>query len=199
MEEEAMAPINDNPICSYGHYTHMTDSGALILCPPPRYDAIYQEAFPTMSEFPDFSTIHDNLTFERPSWDAYFMTIAQAVSARATCPRRSVGAIIVKDKRILATGFNGSPPGHPHCTEEGCWIDDGHCVRVIHAEHNAVLQGARYGISLVDAECYCTTLPCLSCAKVLVSAGLTRVVYGSEYGYDERLTELKITLEPFVD
>src|SRR3990172_4406890 len=135
----------------------------------------------------------------RPSWDSYFMTIAWAVSTRATCPRRSVGAIIVKDKRILATGFNGSPPGHPHCTEEGCWIDDGHCVRVIHAEHNAVLQGARYGISLVDAECYCTTLPCLSCAKVLVSAGLTRVVYGSEYGYDERLTELKITLEPFVD
>ena len=154
--------------------------------------------YPIASEFPSLPQSQGNQFAVRPSWDSYFMAIATAVSTRATCPRRSVGAVIVKDKRILATGFNGSPPGHPHCTEAGCWIDDGHCVRVIHAENNAVIQGARYGISLEGAECYCTTLPCLGCAKVLVSAGITKVIYESEYRPDERLSELSITLESFV-
>jgi dCMP deaminase len=148
------------------------------------------------SEFPLLpeSNFHRGLS-ERPSWDDYFLTIAEAVSTRATCPRRAVGAVLTKDKRILATGFNGSPPGLPHCSEDGCWIEDGHCVRVIHAEHNAVLQGARYGISLEGAECYCTTLPCLGCAKSLVSVGVKRVVYSSDYNPDPRVLELGIILE----
>ena len=131
----------------------------------------------------------------RPSWDRYFMDIANQVSKRATCPRRQVGAVIVKDKRMLATGYNGSPPGLPHCVDDGCWIEDNHCVRVVHAEVNAVVQGARYGVPLEGSECYCTTLPCLGCAKVLVSAGVRRVVYGSDYRPSEHLDELGLEME----
>jgi dCMP deaminase len=132
---------------------------------------------------------------DRPSWDAYFMEIARAVSQRATCPRRAVGAVVVKDKRILSTGYNGSPPGHPHCTDEGCIMDEGnHCVRVIHAEANAVLQGAKYGMRLEGATCYCTTLPCLPCAKLLIGAGIVEVTFDSDYRPDPLLEQFKLKL-----
>lgn len=124
----------------------------------------------------------DKPKYERPSWDEYFMMMAHDVVAkRATCPRRAVGVVLVRDKRIITTGYNGSPPGMPHCTEVGCRLHNGHCIRTIHAEQNAVAQAALHGVSTEGATCYVTAAPCVNCAKLLVAAGITRVVYGEEY------------------
>ncbi|MFO7245303.1 MAG: cytidine/deoxycytidylate deaminase family protein [Thermaerobacter sp.] len=117
----------------------------------------------------------------RPSWDEYFLGLADAVAARSTCTRRAVGAVIVRDRRILATGYNGSPPGFPHCLDVGCLMVDGHCVRTVHAEMNAVVQAALHGVSIKGATVYCTSFPCLHCAKVLIGAGVERVVYRDPY------------------
>lgn len=117
----------------------------------------------------------------RPGWDEYFMDLADVVARRSTCTRRAVGAVIVRERRILATGYNGSPPGFPHCTEEGCLMVDGHCVRTIHAEMNAVVQAALHGVSIRGATVYCTSFPCIHCAKVLIGAGVEAVVYRDPY------------------
>ena len=117
----------------------------------------------------------------RPDWDNYFMEITLAVSERSTCTRAHVGAILVKDRRILTTGYNGAPKGLPHCLDEGCEIVDGHCVRALHAEQNAILQGAQYGVPLEGATCYTTHQPCVTCAKMLINAGIKRVVYAGRY------------------
>jgi dCMP deaminase len=118
----------------------------------------------------------------RASWHQYFMRIAQEVAGRATCDRLRVGAVIVRDNRILTTGYNGSLPDTPHCDEVGHLMKDGHCVRTVHAEANAVLQAARFGIPLEGATCYCTFKPCLSCLKILLGAGVKRIVYAEVYG-----------------
>jgi dCMP deaminase len=125
---------------------------------------------------------------ERPSWDTYFMEIAHLVSSRATCPRRSVGAVIVKDKRILATGYNGAPRGLSHCPEgghendwpQGC-LRAGHCIRALHAEQNALLQAAMIGIACEGSAIYVTCQPCNNCAKMIINAGITRVIYEGDY------------------
>ena len=117
----------------------------------------------------------------RPSWDEYFMELAQVVAKRSTCNRRKVGTVLVRDKRILTTGYNGSPSGLPHCTDVGCLIVDGHCVRAIHAEQNAIIQAALHGITLKGATCYVTSSPCVHCAKMLIAAGIERIVYMDEY------------------
>lgn len=117
----------------------------------------------------------------RPSWDEYFMELAQVVAKRSTCNRRSVGAVLVRDKRILTTGYNGSPPGQPHCTDEGCLMLDNHCVRAIHAEQNAIIQGALHGIDLRGSTCYVTSSPCVHCSKMLIAAGVTRIVFLDSY------------------
>lgn len=118
---------------------------------------------------------------ERPSWDQYFMDITLAVSRRATCARAQVGAVIVRDKRILTTGYNGAPKGLPHCLDVGCEMVGGHCVRALHAEQNAILQGALYGVSLSGGTVYITHQPCHICAKMIINAGLVRVVYAGLY------------------
>ncbi|MCL6454566.1 MAG: dCMP deaminase family protein [Alicyclobacillus sp.] len=119
---------------------------------------------------------------QRPSWDEYFMMMARDVIAqRATCLRRQVGAVIVRNKRILTTGYNGSPPGMPHCTEVGCWIVDGHCIRTIHAEQNAIVQAALHGVSTEGATIYVSAAPCVNCAKLIIAAGMVRVVYAEKY------------------
>lgn len=119
---------------------------------------------------------------DRPSWDEYFMNIAKAVASRSTCSRRSVGALVVKDKRILATGYNGAPAGLRHCDHTGgADMRDGHCARSTHAEQNAIVQAARHGTMIDGATVYCTAQPCLTCAKLLVNAGVKRVVYDGEY------------------
>ena len=115
------------------------------------------------------------------SWHEYFMGIARSVSTRATCPRKSVGCVIVKDKRIVATGYNGSLPKEPHCTDVGCAIYSGHCVRTVHAETNALLQAAKEGITLNNTTLYCTAQPCWNCFKNLITAGITSIYYSDSY------------------
>jgi dCMP deaminase len=117
----------------------------------------------------------------RPSWDEYFIELAQVVAKRSTCNRRSVGAVLVRDKRILTTGYNGSPPGQPHCTDEGCLMMDNHCVRAIHAEQNAIIQGAMHGIDLRGGSCYVTSSPCVHCSKMLIAVGIKRIVFLDKY------------------
>lgn len=139
---------------------------------------------------------------ERPSWDAYFMQIAHVVASRATCPRRSVGAVIVLDKRILATGYNGAPRGLAHCTEVGCHIVAGHCIRALHAEQNAILQAAINGVSTRSATIYVTCQPCNHCAKMIINAGIERIVFEGDYPDDfalELFAEAGVQLDRFID
>ncbi len=139
------------------------------------------------------------IAIERPSWDEYFMAITRAVATRSTCTRRSVGAIIVKDKRILATGYNGAPANMRHCDHSGgADLLHGHCLRSTHAEQNAIVQSAKYGISVDAATVYCTDQPCLTCVKLLVNAGVKRLVFENAYADDlamEMLDEAGITVE----
>jgi dCMP deaminase len=121
----------------------------------------------------------------RPDWDVYFMQMAHLVATRATCPRRHVGAIVVKDKHVLSGGYNGSLPGLPHCDDIGCLIEGtSGCQRTIHAEMNAIAQAARHGISLSGSIIYVTTFPCMSCFKSIIAVGIIEVIYGSEYRED---------------
>ena len=124
----------------------------------------------------------------RASWDEYFMRIAGDVATRATCDRKHVGAVIVRDRSILATGYNGSIRGLPHCDEEGHLMQDGHCVRTIHAESNAIIQAARNGVRIDASDIYVTASPCFSCFKMIANAGIRRIVY-SEFYRDERIFE----------
>jgi dCMP deaminase len=130
------------------------------------------------------------MEMQRPSWDAYFMTITRQVAERSTCLRAKVGAVIVRDRSILATGYNGSPAGLPHCTEAGCLIyesrtPDGeieqNCYRTIHAEINSITQAAKNGNAIRDADIYVTHTPCIHCLKVLINTGIRAVHYEKEY------------------
>jgi dCMP deaminase len=125
----------------------------------------------------------------RPSWDEYFLEIARLVKSRSTCLRRQVGAVFVRDKRLLATGYNGAPSGLKHCEEAGCIRDregvpsgERHeLCRGIHAEQNAMLQAAQHGVGLSGSILYCTNQPCVLCAKMLINAGIKRIVTLSDY------------------
>ena len=126
----------------------------------------------------------------RKSWDEYFIEMATLISERATCERLHVGAVIVKDNRIIASGYNGSPSGMPHCSEVGCDVVDGHCIATIHAEVNAILQCAKYGIHTEGSTIYVTHFPCYHCAKSIVQAGIKEVIYLNKYRNDERVNNL---------
>ena len=115
------------------------------------------------------------------SWDRYFMNLAREAARRSTCPRRAVGAIIVRDKAVLATGYNGSLRGLPHCTDVGCLMENDHCVRTVHAEANALLQAARHGVGIEGADIYVTSSPCWDCFKLIANAGIRRIFYGEFY------------------
>ena len=145
---------------------------------------------------------------ERPSNDEYFMEMAQLVSSRSTCLRRKVGAVIVKDKRVLSTGYNGSPKGTKHCEELGCIrvkmnVPSGtrhELCRGVHAEQNAVTQAAYFGVSVDGASIYTTTYPCSMCAKILINAGIREIIYSEGYSDDlskQLLDEAGITLREF--
>ncbi|HOJ05793.1 MAG TPA: dCMP deaminase family protein [Bacteroidota bacterium] len=130
---------------------------------------------------------------ERKSWDSYFMDIAHIVAQRATCNRAKIGAVIVKDKNIIATGYNGSPAGQPHCTDVGCLVyesrnPDGeveqNCFRTIHAEINAIAQAAKHGVAIEGADIYITASPCYHCLKTLMNTGIQRVFYAKPYKID---------------
>lgn len=136
---------------------------------------------------------------QRPSWDTYFMNITTLVAQRSTCTRRAVGAIIVKDKRILSTGYNGAPTGIRHCLEVGCLreslqVPSGErheLCRGIHAEQNAIIQAAYHGVSVKDAVLYCTNQPCAICAKMIINAGIKKIYYQS--GYTDALAQEMLT------
>jgi len=136
---------------------------------------------------------------QRPSWDNYFMDITRLVAKRSTCLRRAVGAIVVKDKRILSTGYNGAPVHVTHCRETGCLreqlnVPSGEkheLCRGIHAEQNAIIQAAYHGVSIKGATLYCTNLPCSICAKMLINAGIKTIYYIE--GYADSISEDMLT------
>lgn len=125
---------------------------------------------------------------ERVSWEVYFMNIAKEVGTRSTCNRKHVGAVIVRGKTILATGYNGSIRGLAHCDEAGHEMDNTHCVRTIHAEANAIVQSARHGVRIEDSEIYITASPCYDCFKMIANVGIRKIYFG-EFYRDERIME----------
>lgn len=129
----------------------------------------------------------------RVSWETYFMNIAKQVATRSTCDRKNVGAVIVRDRTILSTGYNGSIRGMPHCDEAGHMMENGHCIATIHAESNAVLQAAKNGVSIDGAEVYITSSPCWNCFKMLANAGIKKIYYG-EFYRDERIFTVAKTI-----
>lgn len=132
---------------------------------------------------------------KRPDWEVYFLKIAQLASTRSTCIRRQVGAVLVKEKKILATGYNGVPSGIAHCTEIGCLRDEEgipsgqrhELCRGLHAEQNAILQAAYHGVSIQGSVLFCTNFPCVICSKMLINAGIRQIFYLE--GYPDRLSE----------
>ncbi|MFC1859408.1 cytidine/deoxycytidylate deaminase family protein [Thermodesulfobacteriota bacterium] len=139
----------------------------------------------------------------RPSWETYFMDITLLVAKRSTCRRRAVGAVVVKDKRVLTTGYNGAPAGIRHCLDIGCLREDlkiesgqrHELCRGIHAEQNAIIQAAFHGVSIRGATLFCTNLPCSICAKMIINAGIRKIFYRSGYAdsmSDEMLREAGI-------
>jgi len=124
----------------------------------------------------------------RVTWNEYFMAIAEQVASRSTCDRKNVGAVIVRDKTILSTGYNGSLRGSPHCDEAGHDIENGHCVRTVHAEANAVAQAAKNGVAIDGLDIYVTASPCLTCFKLIANAGI-RTVFYKEFYQDARITD----------
>ena len=145
----------------------------------------------------------------RPTYDEYFIKMTQVVSTRSTCLRRNVGAIIVKNKHILSTGYNGAPKGLQHCSEVGCLreklnVQPGErheLCRGLHAEQNAIIQASVFGVSIDGATLYCTVAPCSVCAKMLINAGIKEIVYQDSYPDDlaqQMLTEAKIKVRKLV-
>jgi dCMP deaminase len=128
-------------------------------------------------------------TRRRPSWDKYFMDIAALVSRRSTCMRRAVGVVVIKDKRILSTGYNGAPSGLKHCEEVGCWREKlgvpsgerAELCRGLHAEQNAIIQAAYHGVQIKGSTLYATNQPCSICVKMLINAGVEKIVYLEGY------------------
>ncbi len=133
---------------------------------------------------------------QRKDWHEYFMDIAKMVATRSTCTRKHIGAVIVKNKTILSTGYNGSIRGRPHCSEIGCDIENGHCVATIHAEANAIIQAAKNGVRIDGAEIYTTASPCWNCFKLIANSGIKKIFY-HEFYRDERIMKVakEISLE----
>ncbi len=124
----------------------------------------------------------------RPAWDEYFLKLAMLASERSTCPRMHCGCVLVRNRYVIATGYNGSIPGDEHCEDVGCLVVNGHCIRTMHAEMNALIQAARAGVSVEGADAYITNLPCTTCAKALICAGIKRVVVFSDF-HDTRAAD----------
>ena len=118
----------------------------------------------------------------RIGWDEYFIEIVKLISKRASCPRKQVGALIVKNNKIISSGYNGSPKGMEHCSDVGCLIENNHCIRVIHAEANALLQA---GKEAEGSKLYCTLLPCETCYKLCIQAGIKEIIYLEDYNKED--------------
>ncbi|MFC1744798.1 cytidine/deoxycytidylate deaminase family protein [Candidatus Riflebacteria bacterium] len=126
---------------------------------------------------------------ERKPWEQYFMEIAHKIASRHTCDRAAVGAVILRDKNILSTGYNGSPAGLPHCDKVGHDLVDGHCIRAVHAEINAISQAAKHGVSTKGATIFITHFPCFHCFKSIINSGISEVYYDISYKKDERVLQ----------
>ncbi len=131
---------------------------------------------------------------KRADWDEYFMRIAVEVSGRSTCDRKHVGAVIVRDRNILSTGYNGSIAGLDHCDDVGHMMEDGHCIATIHAEANAIIQAAKNGVNINGGSIYTTASPCWNCFKLIVNAGLKKISFG-EFYRDERVFDVAKRLD----
>ena len=148
-----------------------------------------------MTKTPSQKTHGQDKKNQRPTWDVYFMDIADLVSRRSTCLRRSVGAVLVRDRRVLATGYNGAPSGLHHCLDVGCLreqlgVPSGErheLCRGLHAEQNAIIQAALHGVSVNGSTLYCTNQPCIICAKMIINAGIVTIVIKD--GYRDKLAE----------
>lgn len=127
---------------------------------------------------------------KRISWQQYFIAQASVVSLRSTCTRLNVGAVIVRKNRIIASGYNGSVDDSSHCIDEGCYIVDNHCVRTVHAEMNAILQCARFGVATEGTEMYVTHFPCLHCTKHIIQSGVNKIYYEADYKNDPLAIQL---------
>ncbi|MBK3493349.1 ComE operon protein 2 [Viridibacillus sp. YIM B01967] len=127
---------------------------------------------------------------ERITWDQFFMAQSHLLALRSTCTRLAVGATIVRDKRIIAGGYNGSISGDDHCIDKGCYVVDNHCVRTVHAETNALLQCAKYGTPTNGADLYVTHFPCLPCTKSIIQSGIHNLFYATDYKNNEYAIEL---------
>ena len=149
-----------------------------------------------------------SIGMNRPTWEEYFMEITRLVAKRATCLRRQVGAVLVMDKRLLATGYNGAPSGLAHCLEVGCLREKNNIpsgerhelCRGIHAEQNAIIQAAFHGVRIQGATLYCTNLPCVICTKMIINAGIKEIIYENGYADDltrEMLLEARIPVRQF--
>src|SRR5579863_1248293 len=130
--------------------------------------------------------VKSRMADERVPWDQYFMNIAQVVASRSTCPRKFVGAVLVRNRTILSTGYNGSIRGMPHCADVGHMMEDNHCVATIHAEANAIIQAAKNGVRVDGADIYITASPCWNCFKIVSNAGIKNIYYG-EFYRDDRI------------
>ena len=148
------------------------------------------------------------MEYDRPSWNQYFSSITRMVATRSTCLRRHVGAILVKEKRILATGYNGAPAGLKHCIDVGCLREEAsipsgtrhELCRALHAEQNAIVQAAYHGISIAGSTLYCTNKPCVICSKMLINAGIKRIFFDESYDddlADAMLAEAEIEIMRF--
>jgi dCMP deaminase len=124
----------------------------------------------------------------RCSWDKYFLDIAKTIATRSTCNRKHVGAVIVRDKNILSTGYNGSIKGQDHCNDDNHLIENNHCIRTIHAEANAIVQAAKNGVKIEDAIIYITASPCFNCFKLIANAGINKIIF-IEFYKDEKIFE----------
>lgn len=126
----------------------------------------------------------------RIPWNQYFMSQSLLISTRSSCTRLSVGAVVVRDRRVISAGYNGSVSGDLHCSDVGCKIIDGHCVRTVHAEVNALLQCAKFGVMSEGADIYVTHFPCLQCSKVIIQAGIKNLYYLHDYNNNKYAIEL---------
>lgn len=130
------------------------------------------------------------IRMKRIAWHQYFMAQAHLVALRSTCTRLMVGAVVIREKRIIASGYNGSVADGSHCIDDGCYIVEGHCVRTVHAEANALLQCAKFGVPTNETEMYVTHFPCLHCTKQIIQAGISKVYYANDYRNNELAIQL---------
>lgn len=179
----------------WGEFRAVGQNGGALLLDGPWPSGVAQNALVELATLSVQRALPPRITGERPSWDEYYLGIAQAVSARASCNRLQVGSVLVNDRAILSTGYNGSIRGLPSCYDVGCDMVEGHCSRTVHSEINALAHAADHGAAIHGSTLYCNYgPPCWGCFRVLANAGVQRYVYGKGYAPDPRVSEAAAAL-----